>query len=103
MLSSFKPNRTCRPGDWMSVSTTPTCRPWPASRAATLAVVLDLPVPPRNECTAMIVDMAVLSSTLVEHHLHAIPGPQCQRRVRFDALVGRQGKAVPLGDGPDQQ
>src|SRR5689334_9785449 len=37
------------PGDWMSVSITPTRLPPAASRAARLAVVLDLPVPPRKE------------------------------------------------------
>jgi hypothetical protein len=37
------------PGDWMSVSTTPTRRPSPASSAARLAVVFDFPVPPRYE------------------------------------------------------
>ena len=45
------------PGDWMSVSTTPTRRPSAASRAATLAVVLDLPVPPRKEWMDMILVM----------------------------------------------
>src|SRR6476646_9820319 len=39
------------PGDWMSRSTTPTCRPSAARMVATFAVVFDLPVPPRNECT----------------------------------------------------
>ena len=37
------------PGDWMSVSTTPTRRPRIAASTATFAVVFDLPVPPRNE------------------------------------------------------
>src|SRR5947207_12083000 len=39
------------PGDWMSVSITPTRRPCAASSAARFAVVFDLPVPPRYECT----------------------------------------------------
>src|SRR5436190_19327453 len=39
------------PGDWMSRSTTATVRPCCASSVATLAVVFDLPVPPRNEWT----------------------------------------------------
>ncbi len=39
------------PGDWMSASMTPTRRPSAARQAARFAVVLDLPVPPRNECT----------------------------------------------------
>src|SRR5260370_25576263 len=38
-------------GDWMSVSITPTRRPCAASSAARFAVVFDLPVPPRYECT----------------------------------------------------
>jgi len=42
------------PGDWMSVSTTPTRRPSAASSAARLAVVFDVPVPPRYEWTEMI-------------------------------------------------
>src|SRR5574341_2097302 len=37
------------PGDWMSVSTTPTRCPAIATCEATLAVVFDLPVPPRKE------------------------------------------------------
>src|SRR5262249_39483151 len=37
------------PGDWISVSTTPTRRPCAASSVVTFAVVLDFPVPPRNE------------------------------------------------------
>jgi hypothetical protein len=52
---STRPNNTWIPGDWMSVSTTPTRFPWHASSAARLAVKLDLPVPPRNEWTATIV------------------------------------------------
>ena len=40
---------TWRPGDWTSVSTTPTRLPSLASSAAMLAVVFDFPVPPRNE------------------------------------------------------
>src|SRR5437763_8484690 len=39
------------PGDWMSVSITPTRAPWRATATARLAVTLDLPVPPRNEWT----------------------------------------------------
>src|SRR5262245_25334975 len=39
------------PGDWRSRSTTPTRRPSEASSVATLAVVFDLPVPPRKEWT----------------------------------------------------
>src|ERR687898_315758 len=45
------------PGDWTSVSTTPMRGPSAASSVATLAVVFDLPVPPRNEWMAMILDM----------------------------------------------
>jgi hypothetical protein len=37
------------PGDWMSVSITPTRSPRRAAITATFAVVFDLPVPPRNE------------------------------------------------------
>ena len=44
------------PGDWMSVSITPTRSPEQANSAARLAVVLDFPVPPRNEWTEMILD-----------------------------------------------
>src|SRR5512136_979219 len=50
-------NRTWIPGEAMSVSTTPTRCPRIAINAARLAVVLDLPVPPRNEWTEMILDM----------------------------------------------
>ena len=42
------------PGDWISVSTTPTRLPASAYNAARLALRLDLPVPPRNEWTEMI-------------------------------------------------
>jgi hypothetical protein len=35
------------PGDWISVSTTPTRLPRIASKVARLAVVFDFPVPPR--------------------------------------------------------
>src|SRR5215208_2549255 len=45
----------------MSASTTPMRRPSAASSAAMLAVVFDLPVPPRKECMAMILDMFGLS------------------------------------------
>src|SRR6266487_3796893 len=48
------------PGDWMSVSTTPTRWPSAASRVATLAAAFDLPVPPRNEWTEMTLDIAPL-------------------------------------------
>ncbi len=51
------------PGDWMSVSITPTRRPSAASKAATLAVVLDLPVPPRNEWIEMI--LAIVLSPMI--------------------------------------
>ena len=37
------------PGDWMSVSMTPTRSPRAAASTATFAVVFDLPVPPRKE------------------------------------------------------
>ena len=40
---------TWMPGDWMSVSMTPTRWPARATSTARLAVVFDLPVPPRNE------------------------------------------------------
>src|SRR5207247_1335876 len=50
------------PGDWMSVSTTPTRWPAAASRVATLAAAFDLPVPPRNEWTEMTLDIAPLLS-----------------------------------------
>src|SRR3972149_6092308 len=42
------------PGDWMSVSMTLTRFPARATSTATLAVVFDFPVPPRNECVEMI-------------------------------------------------
>ena len=43
------PKRMWIPGDWISVSTTPTRWPCDARTAATFAVVLDFPVPPRKE------------------------------------------------------
>src|SRR4249919_110221 len=46
------------PGDWMSRSTIPTRRPSAARTVATFAVVFDLPVPPRNECTETTCAMA---------------------------------------------
>src|SRR5262245_9563394 len=46
-------NRTWIPGDWMSLSTTATRCCILASITARFAVVLDLPVPPRNEWTEM--------------------------------------------------
>src|SRR5919197_5561931 len=48
------------PGDWISVSTTPTRWPSAASSAATLATVFDLPVPPRNEWTEITLDTVPL-------------------------------------------
>src|SRR5438477_5170506 len=48
----------------MSVSTTPTRWPSAASSVATLAAVFDLPVPPRNEWTEMIVDIVPLLCAL---------------------------------------
>jgi hypothetical protein len=48
------------PGDCMSVSITPTRCPSAANRAAMFAVLLDLPVPPRNEWIEMIVAMNFL-------------------------------------------
>jgi len=50
------------PGDWISVSTTPTRRPSPARSAARLAVVFDFPVPPRYEWIEMICFRVVFSS-----------------------------------------
>src|SRR5512133_861819 len=44
----------------MSVSIIPTRTPSAASRAVTLAVVLDLPVPPRNEWMETIFDIYLL-------------------------------------------
>src|ERR687885_729011 len=57
MFPSSRPKRTWMPGDWISVSITPTRRPAAASSAATFAAVLDLPVPPRNEWMAMVAPM----------------------------------------------
>src|SRR5215470_4596535 len=54
------PNSVWIPGDWMSVSTTPTRWPSAASNVATLAAAFDLPVPPRNEWTEMILDIVPL-------------------------------------------
>ena len=45
---------TWMPGDWMSVSMTPTRLPARATSTARLAVVFDLPVPPRKEWVEMI-------------------------------------------------
>src|SRR5712692_4088254 len=45
------------PGDWMSVSITPTRRPPAASNVERLAVMLDFPVPPRKEWIDTIVGM----------------------------------------------
>src|SRR5215469_14262886 len=50
------------PGDWISVSTTPTRRPSPARSAARLAVVFDFPVPPRYEWIEMICLRVIFSS-----------------------------------------
>src|SRR5215469_8144180 len=44
----------------MSVSTTPTSWPSAANNVATLAAAFDLPVPPRNEWTEMILDIVPL-------------------------------------------
>jgi hypothetical protein len=44
------------PGDWTSVSTTPTRFPFSAVSTARLAEMFDLPVPPRNEWTETIFD-----------------------------------------------
>ena len=48
------------PGDWMSASITPTRLPDWASKAATLAVVFDLPVPPRKLWMETMVDKPFL-------------------------------------------
>ena len=45
---------TWMPGDWMSVSMTPTRLPARATRTERLAVVFDFPVPPRKEWVEMI-------------------------------------------------
>ena len=50
------------PGDWISVSTTPTRRPSLARSAARLAVVFDFPVPPRYEWIEMICLRVMFSS-----------------------------------------
>src|SRR4029450_8958561 len=60
------------PGDCTSVSTTPTRRPWAAASVATFAVILDFPVPPRNEWTETI--LATVSSLLSTLALQAKVG-----------------------------
>src|SRR5690348_17039735 len=67
------------PGDWMSVSTTPTRWPSAASRVATLAAVFDLPVPPRNEWTEMTLDIVPLL---------CVPGYVLLLAVRAQAKLG---------------
>src|SRR4051794_22434999 len=95
MCSSSRPKRTWMPGDWMSVSITPTRRSAAASSAATFATVLDLPVPPRNEWMEMVVAMVVP------------PGVWSGRRAALGAslfgaqaarLVLQGAKIVRLGD-----
>src|SRR5438093_8805563 len=73
------------PGDWMSVSMTPTRRPPAASNVERLAVTLDFPVPPRKEWTDTIVGMS--SSPF------SIPVP-ARRSTEIVA-------AVDPGSGPD--
>src|SRR5262245_30590570 len=67
--SPRSPNRTWIPGDWMSASITPTRAPPTASAAARLAVVFDLPVPPRNEWTD------TMTATDADSLLHAPVAP----------------------------
>src|SRR5262245_39169144 len=71
------------PGDWMSVSTTPTRLPWRATAATRFAVRFDLPVPPRNEWTEMI-----------------FPTPRYSSLVPF-AVRARRGRPNGLGHGID--
>src|SRR5205814_1626054 len=101
--SCFSPNSVWIPGDWMSVSTTPTRWPSAASSAATLAAAFDLPVPPRNEWTEMILDIGrsrddvvdVLEIFLLEivqafpRQPGVDPGPQDHRVERFRQVVVR--------------
>src|SRR6266849_2319689 len=60
MSCSFNSKITWIPGDWISVSIMPMRRPSAASKTAMLAVMFDLPVPPRNEWSEMILLMASL-------------------------------------------
>src|SRR5436190_10695508 len=83
--SCFSPNSVWIPGDWMSVSTTPTRWPSAASSAATLAAAFDLPVPPRNEWTEMILDIVPLL---------CIPGCVLLLGVRAKAKRGGLGLEV---------
>src|SRR5688572_13793787 len=67
------------PGDWMSVSTTPTRCPAAAIKAARFAVVFDFPVPPRNEW------MEIILPNVADLREKALNSSGCQRNANHDA------------------
>src|SRR3954469_7165104 len=79
------------PGDWMSVSITPTWRPRPAYTTARFAVVFDLPVPPRNEWTLR---MFATRPPLARVRLQRGPG-HGKPRVRPHGSLARRASAWP--------
>src|SRR3954466_15047177 len=90
-----RPKSTWMPGDWMSASMTPTRRPLAARHAARFAVVFDLPVPPRNECTETI-DAKPAS---VSWSRGRIPALGARRGLQHGAAEQRQREGAAADDG----
>src|SRR5919109_2955438 len=76
------------PGDWMSVSTMPIRLPMRASETARLAVVFDLPVPPRKEWIEMMSVIARLARARANY-------PPARLTIVADGRSGR----VPVSRG----
>src|SRR6266545_3734783 len=72
----------------MSVSTTPIRCPPAASSVATLAVMFDLPVPPRNEWTEMIFATALVLGTCPQLVRSALEVPEIVRVGDLGHLLG---------------
>ena len=86
------------PGDCISVSTTPMRFPMRAKRAARFAVAFDFPVPPRKECTDMILAMHVSPGIVVYGMDLGCPSPAAGRNGSEAQAAGALCKALSAAD-----